>query len=394
MGGTVKINHARHNEAQLGYAPNGSLISSEPTIIFDGTTLTGDPDGIWSEGGTGTFTFEDPLTDMTVTTGQYCVRQSTRVMPYFAGYPMYAEFTLDNFGLEDGVTKRVGYFSSSTTAPYTANRDGFWLENDGDTYYIKASHNGTTTASIPLDNWHGREILQNYDWDQFTVVMFDHLWLGGASLRMWVATWQYGWVLAHTVPYVGNYQGTITKSPQNHMRYEIRGAGGGGTFRAVCSQYSVLGDLTGKAYEKHAFATANVNCSSTSTIYALTGLKQNTSYPSLAVQIASLGSSTGSNNDTGALLLLKNPTLSGALSYAAYGRVSLAQATTQTVTAIGEVLAAAPSSRGAQSFGTRNNYSLWVGHDVDGVSDEFVVAFAPTTTNQNLRATIGWREYG
>lgn len=52
MGGTVKINHARHNEAQLGYAPSGSLISSEPTIIFDGKTLTGDPDGIWSEGGT------------------------------------------------------------------------------------------------------------------------------------------------------------------------------------------------------------------------------------------------------------------------------------------------------------------------------------------------------
>lgn len=394
MGGTVKLNHSRVNEAQLGYAPSGASVVGQPFIVFDGKTLMDDPDNIWSSAGTGTETFTAPITDMAVASGEYLVRQSSRIMPYFAGYPAYTELTIDTFAPEDGVTKRAGNFSSSTTAPYTADLDGYWLESSEGTLYLKALNNGTVTARIPFRNWTGYKQLRDYDWDNFTVIMFDHLWLGGAALRLWVAHPTEGWVLAHTVPYVGNYQGTITHGPQNFIRYEIRAeSGASGSMRAICNQYSVLGDVVFNAFNKVSVNSAAVSCGSTSSIYALQGIKLNAAHRHMGMQFSEMGSSTASVNDTGILMLLKNPTLSSALSYSTVGRVDIAFATNQTISDVGQIIDTAPSAQGSSSL-LSGNYTSWATQSVDGTYDEFVVAFAPSTTNQNVKSTIKWKEFG
>ena len=393
MGGTVKIDHGRINEAQLTYAPSGALLVGNPHIIFDGKSLEADRDDVWEEVGTGTHSYSTPLTTMSVTSGQYAILNSVRTMPYFAGYPIYAEFTFDTFAPEAGVTKRVGYFSSSAVAPHNSALDGFWLESDGTTYRIKASRGGTLTANIPFSHWHGRKILKDYDWDNFTVIMFDHLWLGGAALRMWVATSDHGWVLAHSVPYVGNYQGPIINSPQHFMRYDIYSSTGSGSFRANCCQFSVLGDVSQNSNVHYSVNTTGISCSSTSSVYALKGIKKIAAHRNIGIRMAQIGSSTASTNDTGILYLLKNPTLSAPLSYSADHSVDIATATNQTVTSLGEVIAAVPSSQSAGGL-IEGDYLGWLTQKIDNTFDEYVLAFSPSTTNQTLKGILAWKEYG
>ena len=398
MVATVAIQHGRSNEAQLTYAPNAAVVSDGFNILFDGKVLTADNSNRWDDAGTGTASYSNNKVSMSVDSGEYQIRQSTRRMPYFAGYPIYPEMTFDGFANDPGVTKRVGYFSSSTTAPYTANLDGFWLEADGTTYRMVAYRDGTETVNVPIDRWTCSKnnaeptIIDNYDWDNFTAVMFDFLWLGGAALRMWLCTAKYGWILAHTVPYVGNATNTVTLSPQQPLRYEIRGDSAAGSMRPMCGQVSTLGDVAGKSEGVASVATTSVACNATNTIYALQGIKLNSTYLDLAARVSSFSSVTTSTNDTGNVLLLKNPTLSAGLSYSAYGRVDRAHATNQTVTAVGTVLNAAPSSRTSQGL-SPDNYLAWLTKAIDGTADEFVLAFQPATTNQSVRATLVWQEY-
>jgi len=393
MGGTVKVNHGRINEAQFTYAPNGALMVGQPSIIFDGKALEADRGDVWQEVGTGSTSYSSPITTMSVTAGQYQILNSVRTMPYFAGYPMYAEFTFDTFAPQAGVVKRVGYFSSAATAPYNSALDGFWLESDGTTLRIKASRGGVLTANIPFSNWHGKKQLSGYEWDNFTVIAFDHLWLGGAALRLWVATADYGWVLAHSVPYVGNYKGPITNSPQHFLRYDIHSTTGAGTLRATCCQYSVLGDIGDNANVHYSVATSNVACNNTSTTYALRGIKKAANHRNIGIRLSQIGSATASMNDTGILYLLKNPTLSAPLTYAADHSVETATATNQTVTSLGDIIIASPSAQSAVGA-IEGDYLGWLTQKINNTFDEYVLAFTPLTTNQSLRGILAWKEYG
>lgn len=393
MSQSVNINHSKVNDAQLTHSPSGALLSATPVIVFDGKNLNDDHVDRWSSAGTGTDTFGANLSELAVAAGEYQIRQGVYPVPYFSGYTSYNEFTFDTFGLEDGVTKRVGQYTGSTVAPHTADLDGFCLENDGDTYRIKAWNSGTLTVDIPFNRWFGRDRIADYDFDNFTVIMFDFLWLGGAALRLWLAHPTKGWVLLHSVPYVGGAQGTIFKTPQHPMRYEIRSSTGTGTFRPICCQASVQNSIAeaGDIYTK--WNATGIACNDTSTVYALQGLKRRAAQIDVGVQLTYIGSSTGSLNDTGTLLLLKNPTLSAALTYTASGAVDHALATNQTVTDVGEIIAAGPSAQSGQALVT-SNYRSWLTNTIDGTFDEFVLAFAPMTSNQSQRGLLGWKEFG
>jgi hypothetical protein len=389
------IRHGRSNEANMGYAPSGATISDGPRILFDGKTLGEDLPATWSAGGTGVSTFQDNKVQLAVDSGEYLIRQGTRPVPYFSGYPLYVEMTADHFGHEAGVVKRMGAFSSSAVAPYSDGLDGFFLESDGTTYRIKAYRDGTLTADVPMRKWSGLKTIKELelDFDNFTPFMFDFLWLGGAALRLWIATAKHGWILAHSVPYVGNAQDVICKTPQHPLRYEVRGEGGAGTFRPICCQASVLGDVAGQGRQIVSWNEASVACNSTSTVYVLQGLRKRPANRNIGVQFTYIGSSTGSQNDTGTLLLLRNPTLSAALSYTDFGKVERAIATTETVTDLGDIIMAIPSSQTGQSL-IEANSRRWMTHHLDNTMDEFVLAFAPMTSNQSQRGILAFKEFG
>jgi len=181
-------------------------------------------------------------------------------MPYFSGKSQEVEITFDNFGLQAGVIKRIGYFSTSAVAPYTATPDGFYLENDGTTYRLVVWNNGVPILNLDWTLWIGYSKIQNYNWNNFTIIAFDYLWLGGSDLKFYIQLPSGTFELIHTYEHAGNATGTFTKSPNQPLRYEIRSTSGLGSVKAVCSQVSTEGSLEESGESIGLYNTTSITC--------------------------------------------------------------------------------------------------------------------------------------
>lgn len=381
---------------QITKSASGALLVNTPSILFDGKTLDADDTNfLWQNSGTGTFSWANNMCAMSVTAGQYCIRQSRRFMPYFSGYPVLTELTFDNFDIQANGTKRVGYFSSSAVAPHTSNLDGFWLEMDGTTYRMISYNDGTETSNIPFSSFTNYTTLSSYNFDNFTACMFSFLWLGGAYLALWMCTADDGWILANLTPYVGNNKGTICKSPNQPVRYEVRSTTGTLDFRAICSQVSVAGNIEKLGFSLPSFNNTAVACNTVGTLYALQGFKKNATYRDIAVKIQSIGCVNGATTDTGILMIIRNPTLSAALTYSAYGKINRAIATTQTITVgTGDIIAiTAAGSSGNSNDHLEDNYKAWMTQTITNTFDEYVLCYFSTSSNQDVRGYVILKEY-
>lgn len=373
---------------------SGALMVAEPSIIFDGKTLGADNALIWENIGTGTFAWANNMCAMSVTSGQYCIRQSRRYMAYFSGYPQLIEITLDNFDTQANTVKRAGYFSSSAVAPHSANFDGSALINDGTTYRIISWNDGTETSNRVITSWKNYDLISTYNFDNFTAVMQTFLWLGGAYHATWLCTADSGWILADYIPFVGNNKGTIFKSPCQPVRYEIVSSTGTGDMRAICSQVSVGGSSLSNVGDTIICApSAAIACNTVGTIYALQGFKKNATYKDLAVKILEIGCVNGATTDSGTLMLIRNPTLSAALTYVAYEKFDRAIATTQTVTAgTGTIIAIEPNSSSTKGE-HKDNYRAWFTQTITNTFDEYILCYQSASANQDIRGFATLRQY-
>lgn len=371
----------------------GTLLTANPQILFDGKVLGGDDTTLlWENTGTGTFTFTNNKVGMSVTSGQYCIRQSRRRMPYFSGYPILIEETFDNFDVQANGAKRVGYFSSTAVSPFQTNYDGFWLEMDGTTYRLKSARSGTETTNVAFADWDNYELLSSYNFNNFSAIFFDFLWLGGAALRIWVCTPDKGWVLGHSAQYIGNNQDTICLSPNQPLRYEVISTTGTLDFRYICSSCSVAGSVESLGYSFPYINTTAIPCNSTGTTYALQGFKKRSAFRDIGIKLVSLGAVNGATTDTGIIMLLRNPTLSTPLTYAANGKIDRAIATTQTVTSLGEIIAIAPNTQGTL-VSPNNNYKEWFTQTINDTMDEYVLAYLSSSNNQSIQGLITLKQF-
>jgi hypothetical protein len=223
------------NPANVTLDASSRVRTSSPRTLGDYKLLNGDRPLFFDTQGTGAGTWANNKYNMTVTSGQWLVRQTKNYHTYFSGNSQFIECTFDNFQSEANTIKRVGYFSSSATSPYDSVFDGFWLENDGTTIRLKASRSGTETLNIPITSWDNYNLISSYNWANFTVVAFDFLWLGGAVLRLFLKT-EKGFVLCHTFNYSGTATDVFIISPNQPIRYSIRSTTGTGSFRYICSR--------------------------------------------------------------------------------------------------------------------------------------------------------------
>jgi hypothetical protein len=95
---------------------NGKQSVVEYKTLFDGKTLNADDPLIFENEGTGAATYAGSNVTLSVTAGQYMIRQQLFHNPYFSGKPQQIEQTCLGFQSQAGVVKRIGYFSSSTVA--------------------------------------------------------------------------------------------------------------------------------------------------------------------------------------------------------------------------------------------------------------------------------------
>jgi hypothetical protein len=375
----------------------GALRVAHLSRLFAGKTLYEDDPILWDTKGTGTGTWTNNKFEMSVTSGQYFIRQSRRPIPYFEGSPIVGEFTFENFHAEADVVKSVGLYSSTTVAPYATVYDGYRVVNDGTTLRIITSRAGTETFNVPYASWDNYKFLDAVNWhlnlDLFHAAFVEKLWLGGVAYRLWVAT-GYGWVIAHTVTQI-DAAGYIELSPNQFVRYEIRSTTGSGSFTANCSQVSSEGGDIELGKPVIIENTALISTNSVGTVYALMGVKKRTDRPLKCVFFHRMDVINTSSSNAGHLLLLHNPTLSSAITYAnkTDTAVQFGLATAQTVTALGTIIEGVGSrSQGTQGNMADNLYAA-LSQQIDNTMDEYVLAFRPTTATQSMTAILTMREF-
>jgi hypothetical protein len=361
---------------------------SQLTTLFDGKTLNREDTFLWNTVGTGTPTFvEDSINKLDVTAGQYLVRQSNQYFPYFSGKSQLVELTFDTFATQEGIIKRVGYFSSNAVAPYDSNFDGWYLESS-DTVYLVVVNKGTEILRKPITEWDGYQYLSEYNWDNFTVVLVDFLWLGGAVLRLFVKNPAGGFTQAHTFNYAGTQKGVFMQSPNQPVRYEIRSTSGIGTFRSICSQVATEGALNNLSKSLVLYHTTTLNANAIGTLYAVKGVKKRSDFRDTSVTIKQFGGAMTATADAGIWFLLLNPVLSAALSYTQNNEVDEATATNQTVTDPGRVLGAVHINQSGISNPFENNSLSSMGIGLDNSPDEYILAYMPLTLNQAINGAI------
>lgn len=396
ISGTVIIGQSAIGN--FGIDAGGRTRVAQITTLLDGKILGADDSFLFENAGTGSATYANNKVNLSVTAGQYIIRQSKRFCPYFSGKVQLVEGTFDNFQTEANTTKRVGYFSSSAVAPHTANFDGFFLEDDGTSKSLKAYRDGTLTIDVPFTSMDNYALVSSYDWSKFTVIAFDFLWLGGAVLRFWLKT-SLGFVLVHTVNYSGTATDTFILSPNQPLRYEVRSTTGTGSLRYICSQVATEGSLdeAGKTLGILNYTSCATNV--VGTIYAIKGLKKQVAYRDTAVQILDMSVAITASTDSGVILLIQNPTLSALLAYTNNSRIQDGSPTNPaappTVTAgTGRVLAALPINTGSTTSSVmKENFLSFLSTTITNGTDEYVLAYMPTTNNQTVNGVLNIKEF-
>lgn len=373
----------------------GRVRISQLTTLGDYKILNADRTLLLETVGTGTGTYTASKYNMAVTSGQWMVRQSRRYHPYFSGKSQMVETTFDNFGLQANVVKRVGYFSSVATTPFDTAYDGIWLENTGTSYVLKASRAGTETVSIDWTLWDNYDLISGYNFDNFTVILFDFLWLGGAVYRIWIKNGG-GFVLLHTVHYAGTSQDVFIQSPNQPLRYEIRSTTGSGSFRYICAQISTEGSINESGISR-TVRTGAVTFGTIGKTYPVKAIRKQSTQRDIAIFIEYLYMFLTTANDQAVWTLQINPTLSAPLTYANVTNSAAQEASgngTITVTSDGTILAAgAISTNGVLPTDIlKLNFLAALGGTIANVMDEYVLCITPITANITAHSGISYDE--
>lgn len=384
----------------ISFDSGGRLRVGQLTTLGDMKTLGADEALLMENTGNGTGTWANNKYTMSVTAGQYYIRRSRQHYHYFSGKVTQVECTFDGFQPEVGVTKAIGYFSSSAVAPYTASQDGFYLYNDGYEVWLKAYRAGVETLSVRQSQWNGDPQVKNINWSLFTVVMFDFLWLGGANLRLFIKTPQ-GFLLAHQFSHAGFASDTFVLSPNQCVRAEIRSTTGSGSFRWICAQVSTEGSIneSGKQRALDTTHTALV-LTSVGTTYPLLAVRKGANYIDRMIQALSFTGNVTSTNDMMILRLHLNPTLSAPMTYSALDNSGMEFAVesgtvTKTISSPGSVISVMPAYTNTVTPPNQleQSYLAILGSTIAKASDELVLSGTPVTATVSALAFLNLKEY-
>jgi hypothetical protein len=388
----------------------GRLRVSTPQTLFDSKQLYDKQptyyDEVVNATATSTHSTTNAATTMTVNaSGDYVIRQTKQRFNYQPGKSQLILCTFNLGTATANTTKRVGYFNTSTVAPYTANIDGLYLEFDGTTYNLCQAKNGTVT-SIPRSSWNdpmngtGASGV-NIDFTKCQILFIDFEWLGVGRVRM-------GFVIdgniyyAHNFNNANNVTSVYASSPNHSIRYEIRSTGGVTSMDHICSSVMSEGgeQLTGtvRSVNTGVGAANAITGTSIGTRYALIGLQLKTTHSDSTVFIegVSLLCGSGANFAWEAYL---NPTVAGTFTYTDVTNSSLqvaigdktASPSTTTVTG-GTLIGSGYVSSAGNEFQTSLPNNLRIGSTIAGVRDTIVLCVAHFLGNETYYASVSWRE--
>lgn len=326
------------------------------------------------------------------------IYQTKQWHPYFPGHAQQPEFTLIGFTPVANTVKRAGYFNASTTTPFVANPDGFYLATTDSTVNLVIAKGGSTTTIAqsswldPLDGSgpSGRTI----NWANFNVFLIDFLYLGGTYVNLyWIAYGKRN--LVHTYFHANTTNDVIVNTPAQPLRADITSSGGSSSFIFICGAVSTMGatgEFSGLPFNIDT-GTSVVGCSTGGTEYAIIGVKKTLPNVEQFLKSISIASSAGAG-ETYRWRLHMNPTVTGTFTYSAVPDHYLERALgagSATISAganEGYIMASGMGTSRAQQTSLDISKALRIGMSVAGVYDELVLAYTPHQANQNMAATI------
>lgn len=380
----------------------GRVRVSQLQTLGDYKILDYDNTLLWENAGSGSGSWSENKYIMSVGSGQYQIKNSTRWHQYFSGKSQMVEMTFDNFAPQTGTVKYCGYYSSQPTGTYDQQIDGFRLESNGNsgTVYLQSYRNGTITMNVPMEQWSGYDLINSYQdpshWNNFTVVLIDFLWLGGAVLRLWIKT-QWGFVLAHIFHYSGSSQNTFILSPNQPTRYEIRSLGGSGSFRYICAQVATEGSREESGVSRSAnTGLVAISLASAGTTYPIKAIRKK--YRDKAIKLENVSVFVTSAADLVLWSIQIDPTLSAPLTYTDIANSGVQEATgngTITVTSPGTVLASGYLTQNTSipHVAMLDNFLSWLGGRLDGTQQQYVLCIGCITGNLSVYGEMLVKEY-
>lgn len=381
----------------------GRLRVGQLTTLGDLKTLNADDtllmeNTVDAEAVPATATWGDNGCLLTVTgVGNFAIRRSRQLYPYFSGKVTQVEMTQENFHTQAGVIKRVGYFSSNAADPFNSDKDGFWLEDDGTTKRLIVSRAGTEVLNLPQDDWNGDDV-STYDWSKFTVILFDFLWLGGAALRVMVKTDE-SFKTLHTYCHAGNGSNTMTKSPNHSVRWECRYNGNVGSMRAICAQVSTEGSVDNAGKRRVAkTGYAGLTTGAAGSAYPLVAIRKKAGFLDRGVKLLSFAGFVRSANDYAEFQIHLNPAFSADLTWSDITGTGVQQGLgdgTKTITSSGSIIAAIPLGTGvtAPLNLLSDDFLSWLGVSLLGASDVLALSVTPIVDAVTANGILPFKEY-
>lgn len=346
---------------------------------------------------------ESSITLATNNTGQYAIAQTKQRFLYQSGKSQLTFKTFYDFTPETNITKRIGYFSSSNVAPYTANLDGIYLESDNGVVTAKIDRLGTNVHSADQSSWNIDRLNPalglnpsgiTVDWSQNQIFVIDFQYLGVGRIRLGLDI--DGKVIYFHEFLNANRNKKVYMAYSNQpIRWEIRQTGAGsGSFTFICSSVNSEGSINTVGFPGHIDTTTTAIAGNTiGTTYALLGIRLKSTHLSSIVEVvrASILANTA---DQYYVDLRFNPTVAGTFTYSDVTNYAIQRAigtATNTVTG-GLILTGDP----AQNTATSNlnlGGALRIGSKIDGTPDALVLCVTPISATINFFATMNWLEF-
>ena len=348
----------------------------------------------------------------TAASGDYAIRQTKQRLNYQNGKSQLILQTFSGLDHEANVTKRIGYFSSSSTAPYTASLDGIFLQSDGTNYSINVYREGTQVFSVNQSSWNldtmdgnGASGI-NIDFSKSQILAYDFEWLGVGGIR-------FAFVVDNKFYYFHKTKNSNVNadvymaSPNQPLRWEIRQSGAGsGDLKTICSTVSSEGAINqvGRVLSSNTGTTA-LTASSSSNTYACIGIRLKAGNLDTVVSLLDYAI-LATTSDNYLFEIIYNPTVAGTFTYSDVNDSSVQIATGATANTVtgGTVIFSSygtgatgggggPGGQGAGSVAQSSiDNAIRLGAEIDGTRDEIVLTVTPLTNGLDVYTSINWRE--
>jgi len=367
------------------------LLNDDDPLFID-TELFGTATSVYN-------TNEASVTMSTLADGDWAIRQTFQRTNYQSGKSQLIFMTAYNFQPETNITKRLGYYSSSTAEPHTQDLDGLWVESSGGDVSINIYRSGIQTEKTTQLNWNIDKLDGtgpsgiNIDWSKNQIFIKDFEWLGVGRVR-------WGIVVDGMIHYFHqSVHANITSkvymsSPNQPLRWEIRQNGAGsGNMTHICASVNSEGSLNVLGTER-SFNTGNTKLSANSsgTRYALMGLRLDNGRPNIIIDILSL-SVLVSTADNFLWELYLNPDVTGVFTWNNINdsTAQIALGTNTNIVSNGTLITSGYGTK-ESSFATQIKTALKLGSNIDARVDEFVVTITPLSNNLSAYGAMTFRE--